>query len=141
MPVHNGDFTKGEQAFMDAYLEHRDRAKAEKAAGLAPRVGYAILNRPAVQAELQRRLRVELLDLGSLAIAKIKHNLTSDKVPAAVGQKAAEFVWKEMQDGGPEGSGKELHELNQDELAAMIEHLHARKAELALPVSEPNPYD
>ena len=141
MPLHNGDFTAGEQAFLAAYIEHNDRAKAEKAAGLAPRSGYAILNRPAVQAELQRRLRVELVDLGSLAVARIKHNLTSDKVPAAVGQKAAEFVIQELKAAGELGAMKDLHELTADELAQAIALLDARKAELALPVNTPDPFN
>jgi predicted XRE-type DNA-binding protein len=140
MPIHNGDFTKGELAFLDHYAVHQDRVKAEKHAGLAPRVGYAILARPAVQAELQRRLRVELIDLGTLAVAKIKHHLTSDKTPAAVAQKAAEYVLNVARDTGIEGVNKELHELTADELASMILHLDARKAALATPVSTPDPF-
>lgn len=141
MPVHNGEFTKGELAFLDHYAQHQDRAKAEKAAGLAPRVGYAILGRPAIQAELQRRLRVELLDLGSLAVAKIKHHLTSDKIPAAVAQKAAEFVLNEMKEAGIEGATKDLSELSPDETARMISHLESRMAALATPVSAPDPFN
>ena len=141
MPVHNGEFTKGELAFLDHYAVHQDRAKAEKAAGLAPRVGYAILSRPAVQAELQKRLRTELLDLGSLAVAKIKHHLTSDKVPAAVGQKAAEYVLNELKESNADLAQKELHELTPDELGKMIGHLEGMAAALATPVSAPNPYD
>ena len=141
MPHINGEFTKGELAFLDHYAVHQDRAKAEKHAGLAPRVGYAILNRPAVQAELQRRLRVELVDLGALAVAKIRHNLTSDKVPAAVGQKAAEFVIQELKAAGELGAVKDLHELTADELAQAIAVLDARKAELAAPVNTPDVFE
>lgn len=140
MPNIDGEFTKGELAFLDHYAIHQDRVKAEKHAGVASRVGYAILARPAVQAELQRRLRVDLLDLGTLAVAKIKHHLTSEKIPAAVAQKAAEYVLNEMKEAGIEGATKDLHEMTADELASMISHLDARKASLATPVNEPNPF-
>jgi hypothetical protein len=136
-----GGFTKGQEAFLEAYIKHNDREKAEKEAGLAPRSGYAVLSNPAVMAEYQRRLRSELMDLGSLAIAKVKHNLTSDKVPAAVGQKAAEFVLNELKAGTEGSAAKELHELTSDELNAMIAHLDARKASLALPINTPEVFD
>lgn len=135
-----GGFTKGQEAFLEAYIKHSDRERAEKEAGLAPRTGYAILSNPVVQAEYRRRLQAELMDLGPLAVAKVKHNLTSDKVPAAVGQKAAEFVLGELKEAGELGVAKELHELTGDELASMIARLDARKAELATPVSGPDPF-
>ena len=141
MPNINGEFTKGELAFLDHYAVHQDRAKAEKHAGLAPRVGYAILSRPAIQAELQRRLRVDLTDLGALAVAKIKQHLTSDKIPAAVAQKAAEYVLNELKEAGVEGATKELHEMTPEELNSMIAHLDARKAALATPVNVPSPFE
>lgn len=134
-------FTKGQEAFLTAYIEHNDRAKAEKEAGLAPRTGYAILSNPAVQAEYQRRMRAELMDLGSLAVAKFRHHLTSDKVPASVGQRAAEFVYQELKAAGETGAMKELHELTSDELAQAITRLDNRKAEFAAPVNVPGVFE
>lgn len=133
--------TRGQEAFLTAYIETNDRAKAEKMAGIAPRSGYAVLSNPNVQAEMQRRMRVELLDLGSLAVAKIKHHLTSDKIPAAVGQKAAEFVLNELKEANGDLAQKDLHELTPEELGKMISHLEGMASSLATPVNPPNPYD
>lgn len=141
MPNINGEFTKGEMAFLEHYAVHQDRAKAEKHAGLAPRVGYAILSRPAIQAELQRRTRVEILDMGSLAVAKIRHNLTSDKVPAAVAQKAAEYVLNEIKEAGIGDVAKGLEDMTPDEINSLISHLDARKAALATPVNVPDIFE
>lgn len=135
-----GGFTKGQEAFLEAYIKHNDRAKAEKEAGLAPRTGYAILSNPAVQAEYQRRIKAELMDLGHIAVAKIRYNLTSDKVPAAVGQKAAEFVLGELKEANEAGAMKELHEMTPDELGRALATLEARAAALATPVSTPDPF-
>lgn len=136
MPLKNGNLTPREQAFVDAYAVNQDRVTAEKAAGLRPRGGYDVLARPEIQAAIARRISAELHDLGTLAAAKIRHLVTSDKVPANVAFQAAKYTLDRIEGIGSGGAEKELHEMDAAELSAAIGRLEERAAALAKPVGD-----
>lgn len=139
MPLKDGSFTKGELAFMDAYVEHQDRAKAEKAAGLAPRAGYAVLSRPDVQAEITRRITAELHDLAAASVNTLRRLITGEKIPAAVQFNAAKYALDRVLGDGSSAQRKELHEMTQEEIAEGLAKLEAVAAAMAKPVNPPDP--
>jgi len=138
MPLKDGRLTRTETAFVEAYAEVPDRARAEKLAGLAPRSGYMILARPEIQAQIARRISAEMSDLAPIATAKLRHLLTSDKVPAQVLFNAVKYTLDTVQGANPGTAHKELHEMSADDLAAAINTLSARASDLARDVS-PSP--
>jgi len=136
MPNRDGSFTKGELAFMDAYVEHQDRAKAERAAGLAARAGYAVLSRPDVQAEIARRMTAEMHDMAALAVGTLRKLMEGDKIPAQVRFNAAKYTLDKVLGETGTGPAKEIHEMSPEEIAQGIAKLESVAASLAKPVNE-----
>lgn len=140
MPLKDGSLTRGEAAFIAAYVESNDREKAEKAAGLMPKSGYAVLARPEIQAQIRAqqlaRLTAEALPM---AVSTVIEIMQSSKSPAAARVQAAKLVIDRAMPAGESGQTKELHELTPDELAHAIATLEAQAASMAKPINGPDP--
>lgn len=141
LPFRDGSFTKGELAFMDAYVEHQDRAKAEKLAGIAPRAGYAMLSRPDVQAEIARRMTADLHDMAALAVGTLRKLMESEKIPAQVRFNAAKYTLDKVLGESGAGPAKDVHEMSPEELAQGIAKLEGIAAALAKPVTDSAIFD
>lgn len=139
MPLKDGKFTRGELAFIESYVQHQDRVRAENDAGIAPRSGFNILARAEVKAEIHRRIDAEMLELASLSVAKFRHILTSDKMPATVQADVAKYVHKAVTGAGEHAQAKEPHEMTAEELGVMIDKLQAQAASKAKAINPPDP--
>ena len=142
MPTKSGDLTKGEQAFLAAFVATGDRVKAEKAAGYTPNHGYAVLARPEIQARYTEQVLASMrTEAAPLAVRTLIEIMGSAKAPAAARVQAAKVVLDRAlpQEGG--GSAKELHEMTPDELSAAIQTLEAQAASMAKPVPDPGIFD
>lgn len=137
MPRKDGSFTRGEVAFIAAYAEHGDRVRAEKSAGLAPRSGYDILERPEVLAKIRARQLARLTsDALPIAVATVIEVMQSAKSPAAARVQAAKVVLDRALPQGEGAQMKELHEMSPEEIGQAIATLEAQAASMARPVGE-----
>jgi hypothetical protein len=142
MPLKSGKLARGEAAFLDAFLELGDRVQAEKRAGLAPRSGYAILNRPEVQARYADMLVTTMrTEIGPLAVARLRKLLTSDNIPASAQVAAVKIALDKVFPSGADGGAKELHEMTPDELARAINTLEGMAGAMAKPVQSGGIFD
>jgi hypothetical protein len=141
MPLRNGELTRSERDFLSFYAEHEDREKAEKQAGLMPRTGYGILARPEIQSRLVAETNARLLEMAPVAVKKLRHLITSEKVPAAVQFNAVRYALDRLLGDGSQAVQKELSEMTPEELAAAIDSLSAQAATLAKPVPSGEVFD
>jgi hypothetical protein len=140
MPLKDGSLTRGEAAFIAAYVETGDREKAERSAGLMPKSGYAVLARAEIQTQIRAqqlaRLTAEALPM---AVSTVIEIMQSTKAPAAARVQAAKLVIDRALPAGEGGQTKELHELTPDELASAIATLETQAASMARPVGPSDP--
>lgn len=142
MPLKTGEMTKGETAFLAAYVELGDRAKAERRAGIAAGTGWRILARPAIQAQLvERQVTRVTSELLPLALDTLKEIMSNARAPAAARVQAAKIVVDRGLPAGEDGRTKELHEMTPDELAQAIATLEGQAAALARPVPQGGVFD
>ncbi len=137
--------TRGQRAFITAYLDHGDIAKAEKQASIAPRYGYEVLARPDVQAEMARRqlarVTSELLPKALDTLAEIMRNT---KAPAAARVQAAKIVVDRALPALESGNGKDMSDMSPTELAQIVAGLErelAGRAKDVTPTSDPDVFD
>lgn len=139
MPRQDGTLTRGETKFIEAYSEHGDRKKAEKAAGLALNSGYAVLARPEIQKQIVQRQTARLTsDALPTAVETLIEIMGNKKAPAAARVQASKVVLDRALpvDGG--GRLKELHEMSPEEIAQSIAQLEQKAAHMAKDVT-PDP--
>ena len=142
MPYKNGEMTKGEKAFLAAYLDTGDRAKAEKAAGLSATYGYQVLARPEVQAQYVEAVLSRMkTEAAPLAVKTLIEIMGSAKAPAAARVQAAKIVLDRTLPEAGGGGTKEIEEMTPAELSAAIQALEAQAASMAKPVVDPAPGD
>jgi phage terminase small subunit len=92
--------------------------------------GRELKERPAVQADISRRVMAKLADLGELAVATVHEAMTSKTSTWTNKLVAADMVLKRLEKGEGEG-GKEPSEMSYDELQAQIRALQIRQAQIA----------
>lgn len=145
MPRKDGSLTPTEQRFLDEYASSGNRAEAERKAKIAPRHGYNIIARPAVQAELVARQSARITaDALPLAIDTICSIMRNANAPAGARVQAAKIVLDRALPSDETGQRKEIHEMSPEELAAAIANLESQAAALAKPVqpaSDPGVFD
>lgn len=141
MPWKNGELTRGEVAFAEAFAQVNDRVEAEKLAGVAPGYGYKLLLRPEVQSEIRAREEARLISEGLPAgLSALIEVAKSQKAPAASRVAAGKALLDRALPLLGETRQKEAHELDSDEIAQAIQKLEGMAASLATPVNEPNPF-
>ena len=140
MPLKTGELTRTERAFIEAYMDSEDREKAEKKARLAPRSGYGILARPAIQAEILARQTARLTaDALPVAVKTLIDIMGNAKAPAGARVQAAKVVLDRALPQTDDGRVKDLHELTPDEVAAAIAALETQASQAARDVTPPDP--
>lgn len=137
MPRKNGQLTRTEVAFIEAFTLHGDRVTAEKKAGIAPRSGYAILSRPEIQQQIIAQQTARLTsDALPLAVKTLCDIMQDTKAPAGARVQAAKTVLDRVLPTDADGRRKEIHELTPEELAASIAALEGQAAALARPIDD-----
>ena len=135
MPLKSGRLTEREEKFIDSYVIHGDRERAERDARLAPRGGYQILARPEIQrrvlAEQAARLTCDALPVAVSTLIEIMQN---KKAPAAARVQAAKVTIDRAMPQAEGGQHKEIHEMTAEEIAQAINTLEAQAAAAAKPV-------
>lgn len=134
MPRKDGRFTPAESKFIAVFVDTGDRAKAEKAAGLAPRGGYHVMARPAVAAEIGRQQIALAQECGTLAVGRLRGLLLDPKTQGGTLTKAIELGFKASGLGEERAQAVDMSEMTPAQLAALIEEGERLKAGLAKPV-------
>jgi phage terminase small subunit len=145
MPFKGGRMTAMERAFIEPMARTGDAPYAAAKAGFAqPEVqGYKLAARPAVRAEVARRVQ-DLLFNELLPLAYEAHkSLLKDTTPAGARGQAVKLAYDRtlgLQNG--EAEAKEPSEMTYDELQASIARLRAEQSareEGAIDVTPANP--
>lgn len=142
MPLPSGDLTRGEQAFVAAYADVGDRAKAEKIAGIPAGTGYRIMARPEIAKRISERQLARInCELLPVAVDTLLDVMTSAKSPAAARVQAAKIVIDRALPVDDRGAPKDLSEMTPEELAQAINTFEGMAAAMAKPVSEAGIFD
>lgn len=141
MAVSEERYTRGQLAFIEAYLSNgHDRERAEKAAKLAPRTGYALLNNPKVQKRITDEQMGRLASEGfPLAVSRLISIVKDDKKPVMAHVAASKYLIEKFFPDDKQHLRREIHEMTGDEIAHELEKLQAAarsRAEDARPVIE-----
>jgi hypothetical protein len=137
MPLKNGHLTPQEQGLAAAYVATGSVRRAGEAVGYAHPLpaAHKALQRPAIAAEVTR-LQLERIsnELLPLAVDVHKELLTSKTTPAGAKVQAVKLAYDRAFGSQDAAGGKEAHEMTGDELAAAIDKLRMRQADLAKPI-------
>lgn len=137
MPRHDRRLTPREHKFLEHYAVHGDRAKAERAAHLAARSGYAILARPEIQKRIVQEQVTRLnTDALGIAVGTLIEIMENKKAPAAARVQASKVVLDRALPTGADGRHKDLHEMSPEEIKAALANLEGLAAAHAKDVTD-----
>jgi hypothetical protein len=142
VPLPSGDLTRGEQAFVAAYADTGDRAKAEKLAGIPAGTGYRIMARPEIAKRITERQTARITcELLPIAVDTLLDVMTNAKSPAAARVQAAKIVIDRALPVDDRGVPKDLAEMTPEELAQAISTMEGMAAAMAKPVPNGGIFD
>lgn len=142
MPLPDGRLTRGETAFIAAYADVGDRAKAEKIAGIPAGTGYRIMARPEISKRITERQVARITcELLPIAVNTLQDVMTSAKSPAAARVQAAKIVLDRALPVDETGTTKDISEMTPEELAQAISAMEGMAAAMAKPVSDSGIFD
>lgn len=142
MPLNTGQLTRGEQAFIAAYADTGDRAKAEKLAAIPAGTGYRMMARPEVMKRIQERQIARInCELLPVAVDTLLDVMTSAKSPAAARVQAAKIVIDRALPVDASGAPKDLTEMTPEDLAQAISTMEGMAAAMAKPVPSGDIFD
>lgn len=137
MPDKSGRFTPKERTLVDVFVATGNKLQAGKAARYSEPLVAAnhVLARPAIAAEVAR-LQLERIanELLPLAVDVHKELLTNKATPAGAKVQAVKLAYDRAFGSQDAAGGKQPHEMTGAELAAEIDKLKRRAADLATPV-------
>ncbi len=142
MPLKSGMLTPQERVFIDAYAEHGDRARAEKAAGYRKDHSYTVLARPEIQRQITAKETARLYSEAlPAAVSTLIQIAKGDRYPAAARVQAAKEILNRTLGADTSGPAKELHEMTPDEISQAIRALESQAAAAAVDVTPSDPGD
>jgi hypothetical protein len=142
MPLKSGALTKQEQVFLDEYMKHGDRERAEQEACYRPRFGYVVLARPEIQRHITAQEVGKLYSEGlPAAVSTLIEIAKGAKYPAAARVQAAKAIMDRTLGADGSGPAKELHEMTPEEIAQAIANLEAQASAAAVDVTPSGPVD